>query len=85
VRIRSTVRLDTPSAEAVEVLRENLVRDRTKKATPGKAQLLSDYLANWVVAVRDIVQETTHRSYKATIELHGVTLGKCAGTATPTQ
>jgi integrase len=83
-RVRKLVYCKTQS-EAVEVLRENLVRYGTKKATPGKAQLLSDYLANWVVAVRDSVQETTHRSYKATIELHvlplieGIQLGDFSG------
>ena len=57
-------------AEALEAVRDNLVKHPPKKAPVGKSQTLAAYLANWVIAVRDDVEETTHRSYSQTIELH---------------
>ena len=57
--------------EAVEALRDNLVRyGTTKKAPPGKIQTLTAYLANWLIEVRSSVAPTTYRSYEQTIKNH---------------
>jgi len=56
--------------EAVEVLRDNLVKRPPKKAPVGKPQTVAAYLANWLIEVADNISPSTLRSYKGTIEGH---------------